>query len=98
MRKREFEHGVMYNGDCLKVMPAVIEDQGGDMGEYQLESTRCPLCQNTVGNIILDDDVRGCGICGHKYTAEIRTIKKEEHEEFVEGYHRGKSAIKKIFF
>ncbi|MCP4397267.1 MAG: hypothetical protein GY801_08220 [bacterium] len=24
MRKKECEHGVIYNGDCLDVMPAVI--------------------------------------------------------------------------
>ncbi len=31
MRKREFEHGVIYNGGCLDVMPAVIEDHSIDM-------------------------------------------------------------------
>ncbi len=31
MRKREFEHGVIYNGDCLDVMPDVIEDHSIDM-------------------------------------------------------------------
>ncbi len=31
MRKREFEHGVIYNGDCLDVMPEVIEDHSIDM-------------------------------------------------------------------
>ncbi len=31
MRKREFGHGVIYNGDCLDVMPAVIEAHSIDM-------------------------------------------------------------------
>ncbi len=31
MRKREFEHGVIYNGDCLDVMPDVIADHSIDM-------------------------------------------------------------------
>jgi len=31
VRKRGFEHGVVYNGDCLEVMPEVIEDHSIDM-------------------------------------------------------------------
>lgn len=31
MRKKEFEHGVIYNGDCLDVMPDVIEARSIDM-------------------------------------------------------------------
>jgi len=31
VRKREFEHGVIYNGDCLEVVPEVIEDHSIDM-------------------------------------------------------------------
>ncbi len=31
MRKVKFEHGVIYNGDCLDVMPEVIADNSIDM-------------------------------------------------------------------
>lgn len=30
-RKVDFEHGILYEGDCLEVMPEVLEDNSIDM-------------------------------------------------------------------
>ena len=51
------------------------------MEKYQLESTECPSCGNVVWNVIFDDGERGCGQCGHKYVAKIRTVEREEYEK-----------------